>query len=186
MNDLPPYDECTREIVADWYHEQFPLLAAADKIIAQYNGTDSIHEPSERGLSTKEVARAALVFTELPPRCQADIDHAEAYIARLHEEMRDQYPPAPPNLADAVISAEFPLGGCVMSAEQFAELSPEAQDEHVASVAEDIFDGSCDDHMRVLFTQALKIALPAVYAEITGLDEARRRREGFGLVPPAA
>lgn len=186
MNDLPPYDECTPEIVADWYHEQYPLLAAADKVIAQYNGTDSIHEPCERGLSTKDVARAALVFTELPPRCQADIDHAEAYIARLHEEMRSQYPPAPPNLADAVISAEFPLGGCVLSAQQYAELPADAQDEHASSVAEDIFDSTCDDHMRVLFTQALKIALPMVYAQITADDDVRRRRDGFGIVPPAA
>lgn len=185
MNDLPPFEQRTPEIVRGWYHAEFPLLAAADRVAVEFNHADSVHEPVD-GLDNREIARRALILAGLPPRCQADIDFAAAYISRLHAEMVDQYPPPQPNLADAVIAAEYTWADRVLTAVEFAELSSDAREEHAHGIADTIFDRESPDRMAVIFRQAIQLALPAVYAEITSGDEAHRRRRDFGIVPPAA
>lgn len=169
-------------MVRSWYYEKYPLLAAAWSIVVEFNGSESIHEASDGGLNTREVAHAALVFTGMPPRCQADVEFAEAWLSRLQDEMARQSPPPVPDLADAVIGAEFPLAGSVIRPEEFADLSAEQRAEHVELVADEILASTSDKGLRALFTQALALALPAVYEQISTNDEAHRRRRGMGLV----
>lgn len=185
MTDLQdiPFAERTPKMVRDWYHKRYPLLAAAYQVVVQFNGSDSIHDPMEGGFNTLEVARAALVFTGMPPRCQDDINFADAWIAKLQAEMVTQCPPPAPNIADAVVAAEFPWAGAVVRPEEFADLSAELRDEHVQAVAGEIWEHTPADRMRVLFTQTLGLALPAIYSEISADDEARRRRRGIGIAP---
>ncbi|MET7989841.1 hypothetical protein ABZU76_02920 [Amycolatopsis sp. NPDC005232] len=165
--DRVPFAERTPERVLEHYHASYPLLAAYDAVLAEFNSSESIHEPSAGGLDDRQIARIALERIGLPPRTMLDIAGAVAFVDQLRDEMVRQCPPPAPNLAHSVIHAEYPWAGCVMSPDTFAEMTAERRAEHAASVAEEVWAMNPEpERMKALFAQALGYALPALYMVI--------------------
>lgn len=175
-----PFEERTFEQVRDHYYRKFPLLREYEELTSLHNGSSRtpINEPWEGGLDTMRVTEMALIRSGKPPRDRDDILHAEQYITGLQREMRDQYPAKDPDLAEAVILAEFQWAGCVTHADDFEAMSDAEKAEHVDAVISEL-TGDTKAHLR----EALLIALPTLYRRITAQDQDRRRKLGLSVVP---
>ncbi|OXM73074.1 MULTISPECIES: hypothetical protein [Amycolatopsis] len=174
MTDLHeiPFEQRTADLVRSHYHALFPLLRAYDEITREHNsGHDDINEPWEGGLDTLQITALALQRVGKPPRDRDDVLHAECHINRLQEEMLRQYPAQSPTLAEAIISVEFAWAGCVTKAEDFEQMSEDDKREHVDGLVEEL-RGDMGAHLR----DALLIALPTIYRQITADNEAWHRK----------
>jgi hypothetical protein len=172
MTDLYdiPFDMRTAEMVRAHYHKQFPILRMHDALVRKHNSRpSSVNEPWTGGFSTTQIAEMALAAIGRPARDHEDVLMAEQYIQHLRDEIATLYPQKDPDLAEAVICAEYQWAGYVMPAEEFEAMSPEQQRDHVDGLVEDM-PGDPQDHLR----EALLVALPVIYRKITAEDAARR------------
>jgi hypothetical protein len=173
LSDVP-FVERTFEMVRDHYYRKFPLLRAYDELTRKHNsGQRSINEPWDGGLSSYQITRLALIEIGKPPRDLDDIRMAEQYVRELQREVSEMYPAPAPDLADAIISAEYQWAGCVTRAEHFAAMDEADKRDHVDGLLDELMHrGAVEDHVREL----LMIALPEIYARITAHSEALRNR----------
>lgn len=176
----------TRTEVEQRYRELFPVLDAYLTVLDEHarSATVSINEPAE-GVDTRWTTARALERIGRPARDGLDVAFAETYIRRLRDEMESEFPEVERKLADYVIDGLYSLGGCVPTVEDWNAYSEEEQaglvcDEIVAPLSDH------PDDLRELLSEAMLAAMPAILAEISAADEARRRRDGFGIVGPAA
>lgn len=159
MTDIEsvPFAERTLEMVRDYYHRQFPLLREYEAVVLG---------AGKEGIDQRIAAKVALERIGLPAVHPLQVDCAVAFVMKLRDEMATMCPEPVRDLAEAVRAAEYPYAGDVLSAEDFADLSAETRADHVATLAEDIFLAEEPKRFRALWTEALGLALPAVYSQL--------------------
>lgn len=152
------------------YLKAFPLLAAYMDIVNEFNTrTRPINEvPTEpHGLNTEQATAVALQRIGRPARDRYDIQMADAWIHRLHEELIELSPRQDRTITDWVIKALYGLAEYVPSAQDWGNMSADDQ----SDLLDEVFETIPHDDQIEVFTEVLRHAMPGILAEITRQDQ---------------
>lgn len=167
----------TREEITAEYRQHHPILDAYLDIIERTNTSHSVNEPTAGGVSNDEAAGLALLRIGREPRDLHDVRHADAFIHHLLDEINAQCPKVDEPITEYVIRAQYPLGGCVDTAEAWLARDEDDRDFGL----DEIILGIPADELRRVLKEALAFAMPAILRKITE-DDQRRRRGGLRSV----
>lgn len=175
FNTTEPTGPRSRKQITAEYRDQFPELAAYLDIVHEHSGPDrSINEPLTGGIDTRQATRLALERIGRPARDDEDVKYAEAWIARLRDEIESQTEPAEKKISDFVIDSMFQYVGCMPTADDWFAQAGEDKDGDINDVIALIRHGVPADRLYVLLREVLEFAFPAILARITEDDEKRR------------
>jgi hypothetical protein len=172
-------NERTREQIIAKYRANYPILAAYRDICIEHNRSGGINEPMQgSGVNTEQGALMALERIGRPARDREDVLHAEAWIAKLTEEMESQYPPVDKTIADHVIDSMYPFSGCLPTDEEWLTQSEEDRGGDIDEVVARIRFSEPADRLYALLREAIEFGMPAILRDIT-----RRYGEGRSAEP---